>query len=191
MQDPLIPNTVFILPLLKQISDLDGPIQVETLELGEDNIRVRSHDDIRVPVEGVPEERCRITVELDGEITDFEVSNDRHLSPFHEAWITGSLLQSLARNGHKVTLRLEQKDDGFVHTSLGVDQGVGPSSSTPTAYLMAELYLNFAQSVKRRRDKRGLSSVVQDRIFEIRRQKELEAADRHRREQEADLAGML
>lgn len=183
MQDPLIPNTVFILPLLKQISDLEGPVLVETLELGEDDIRVRSHDDISVPVEGVPEERCRITVQLEGELTDFEVRNDRHLGVFHEAWITEALVRSLVNNGHKFALKLEEKD-GQVGTALGIDQSPGPASIASTSYLMAEMYLHVAQAVKRRRDKRGLSSATQDRIFEIRRERELEADERRRREQE-------
>jgi hypothetical protein len=184
MQDPLIPNTVFILPLLKEISELGGPIHVETIEEG-DELKVRSHDDIVVPVEGVKQELCRITVHLADDVTNFEVTNARHLSPFHEAWITEAILAHLVKRGHKVSLKLEHKD-GADTTALGIDQGTGPATIKPTTYVMCEALLDVAHRRKRHLHGRTLSQTTQDRIFAIREQRQAQERERRAAEAAAD-----
>jgi hypothetical protein len=180
-QDQLIPNAVFLLPLLKEISDLGGPIQVETLE-SLDELKVRSYDDIIVPVDGVDQEKCRITITLADDVTEFDITNARPLSPFHAAWITEALLAHLVRHGHKVSLKLEEKD-GIDTTAIGVNQGTGPASSKETVYLVCEAFLDIAHRGRRHSEGQSLNRATQDRIFAIREQRQ--AAERERRAAEA------
>ncbi|HEX7021426.1 MAG TPA: hypothetical protein VF171_01120 [Trueperaceae bacterium] len=184
MQSQLIPDSVFLLPLLLAVTEVShSPIHVELRQDFEEPVMVESVDGIRIPLEDVGRKLYQVDVNLEGETQVLELQTDRHVSAFQTALITECLRQNLVHAGHKVTMKAESKE-GIDFYSIGIDVAPGPMSSEPEVFQMLQAWLDLAGRVRRRNEQRTLHRAAQDQIGEIREQRRREAEERSRREQE-------
>jgi hypothetical protein len=185
MQDSLIPNTVFLIPLLQDIAALGGPVTLEVIDASDKEITVTTFDGISVPVRGVKDTTYRVTVAIRGEPAHFEASTTHHLSPFHEAWLCHALRRDLVRRECKVTTKAESKE-GVEHYTLGIDHTPPPARPMSESYLTAEAWLMHAQQGRRYDNRQKLFSATEAEILRKREERRREEELRRKLEQEED-----
>ena len=189
MQDSLIPNTVFLIPLLEEITKLGGPVQLELKEDHGVNVIVHSQDDIAAELEGVKAAEYKVMVSIKGEVTTFECDTETPMSPFHEAWLCTALRRDLVMSGSKVTTKHELKEAAELY-SIGIGHSPPPPRTMPESYLVAEAWLMTAQVGKRISSRRGLFMNAYDQISKHREELRQAELERSKREQEADGAAL-
>ena len=168
IQDTLIPNSVFLIPLLDEIAALDGPVQTDDHRpVLDDELRLKAPDGNHVTLPGVHPSDGVVTLTHEGGAQQITVNHAHPISAFHLAMIGDTLERDLVRSGHQVQVK-RRLVDGIPVTAVGVDSSVGPFHHDSAAVLLAEEWIAVARRA-------GFKSIVDDarnQLAEARRKNE-------------------
>lgn len=175
IQDTLIPNAVFLIPLLDEISTLGGPIQTDDQRPAlEDDLRLKAPDGLAVTLPGVHPIDVVVTLSVEQGAQQITLNPAHAVSAFHLAMIREALEADFVRSGHHVQIK-RRTVDGIPMTAVGVDHSVGPFHHDSAAVLLAEEWLAVARRDKRRSGFKAIVDDARNQLAEQRRQNEAKA----------------
>lgn len=185
-QDSLIPNSVAYLPLLKRMTDLDGPIKV-TLETEHgEAVKVEAPDGYTARL-GVMLEDYRVDVELGDEVHDFLLATSEDVSLVQQAIMVAAIKTQLLYAGYDLTEK-SKTDDGVELFSVSLGAGTPKAQQKPLCLLWLEAWLAQFEMQSERRKVQAIRSAAHAQMDAKREAARKAAAEQARREAELEEA---
>ena len=168
------------LPLLKRMTDLDGPIKV-TLETEHgEAVEVTAPDGFTARL-GVMLEDYRIEVTLGRELHEFLLSTVEDVSLVEQAVMVASIKSHLIYNAYDLVEK-SKPDDGVEVYSVSLGAGSPKAQAKPLLMLWLETWLAHFEIMAERRKTEAIRSAAHaqmDRKREEARKREMEAKQAH------------
>jgi hypothetical protein len=185
-QDSLIPNSVYYLPLLKRMTDLNGPVRVTLEEEHSEAVKVTAPDGYTARLEVMLED-YRVAVELGDEAYDFQLATNEDIKLTQQAVLVAAIKAQLLYDGYDLAEKAKT-DDGVVLMSVSLGAGTPKPQDRPELMLWLETWLAEMEKNAERRKARAIRSAAHAEMDRKREAARLAAAEAARREAELEEA---
>lgn len=185
-QDSLIPNSVYYLPLLKRMTDLNGPVRVTLEEEHGEAVKVTAPDGYTARLEVMLED-YRVAVELGDEAYDFQLATNEDIKLTQQAVLVAAIKAQLLYDGYDLAEKAKT-DDGVVLMSVSLEAGTRKPQDKPELMLWLETWLAEMEKNAERRKARAIRSAAHAQMDAKRDAARRAAAEQAKREAELEEA---